>query len=83
VGLGEPPVNIQAVPNGYAWLVLLGEDLTHEFSSAAHTDLVEDGLEVVPHGVGRDVQLLGDFSRGQPAQDGPQFSGSRWVPCLG
>jgi hypothetical protein len=26
-------------------MVLLGEDLTDEFSPAAHSDLVEDGLE--------------------------------------
>ena len=44
--------------------VLLGEDLTDEFSPAAHADLIEDSLEVIPHGVGCDVQLLGDFGRG-------------------
>ena len=50
-------------------MVVLGEDLTDEFSAAAHADLVEDGLEVIAHGVGRDVQLLGDFGRRQPTQD--------------
>jgi hypothetical protein len=29
-------------------MVLLGEDLTDEFSPAAHSDLVEDGLEENP-----------------------------------
>ncbi len=48
---------------------MLGEDLTDELSSAAHAHLVEDRLEVIAHGVGRDVQLPGDFRRGQPAQD--------------
>ncbi len=52
---------------------MLGEDLTDEFSPATHADLVEDGLEVIAHGVGRDVQLLGDFGRGQPAQDEPRY----------
>src|SRR5215211_221367 len=51
------------------WLAVLGEDLTDEFSAAAHPDLVEDGLEVIPDRVGRDVQLPGDFGGGEPAQD--------------
>jgi SnoaL-like domain len=46
----------------------LGEDLPDEFSAAAYADLVEDGLEVIPHRVRRDVQLSGDFGRGQSAQ---------------
>ena len=58
---------------GHAWLVLLGEDLPDKFSPAAHADLVEDGLEVIPHGVGCDVQLLRYFGRGQPAQDEPRY----------
>jgi hypothetical protein len=40
------------------WLVVLGEDLTDELSPASHSDLVEDGLEVIAHRVGRDVQPL-------------------------
>jgi hypothetical protein len=61
------------VAGRYARLVLLSEDLTDEFSPTAHADLVEDSLEVILHGVGRDVQLLGDFGRGQPAQDEPRY----------
>ena len=48
---------------------MLGEDLTDEFSAAAHPYLVEDGLEVIAHCVGRDVQLPGDFGCGEPTQD--------------
>jgi hypothetical protein len=45
---------------------VLGEDLTDQFSAAAHADLVEDGLEVIAHGVWRDVELLGDLGGGEP-----------------
>ena len=52
----------------HARLIVLGEHLTYELSAAAHPDLVEDGLEAIPNRVGRDVELLGDFGRRQPAQ---------------
>jgi hypothetical protein len=61
------------VTGRHARLVLLSEDLPDKFSPAAHADLIEDGLEVVPHGVRGDVQLLGDFGCGQPAQDEPRY----------
>src|SRR5215216_2933231 len=70
---GEPPIGAWFLTCRHAWLVVLGEDLTDEFSPAAHADLIEDGLEVIPHGVGRDVQLPGDFGCGQPAQDEPRY----------
>jgi hypothetical protein len=53
------PVGVRFSPSRHARLVLLGEDLAHELSLAAHPDFVEDGREVIAHGVGRDVQLLG------------------------
>src|SRR3712207_3602489 len=62
-GSGERPIGVQFAAGRHARLVVLGEDLTDEFSAAAHPHLVEDGLEVIAHGVGRDVQLLGDFGR--------------------
>ena len=60
-GSGEPPIGIWFVAGGHARLVLLGKDPSDEFSTAANADLVEDGLEVIAHRVGGDVQLLGDF----------------------
>jgi hypothetical protein len=62
-GSGAPPVGAWFVAGRHARLVLLGEDLTHELSAASHTDLVEDGLEVIAHGARRDVQLPKDFGR--------------------
>jgi hypothetical protein len=67
-GSGEPPIGVQFLTCRHAWLVMLGEDLTDEFSSAAHADLIEYGLEVIAHGVWRDVQLTGDFGSGEPTQ---------------
>lgn len=63
----EPPIGIKFAARCHAWLVLLCEDLTDEFSTAAHADLVEDGFEVVAYGVWRDVKLAGDLGRRQPA----------------
>ena len=57
-----------AMRGWYCW----AKNLPDELSPAAHAGLVEDGLEVVPHGVGRYVQLPGDFGRRQPAQDEPR-----------
>src|SRR5918999_203541 len=57
---GEPSIGVRFVAGRHAWTVVLGEDLADEFSAAPHADLVEDRLEVITHGVGRDVQLLGD-----------------------
>jgi hypothetical protein len=56
-GSGELPADVRFVARRHARLVVLGEDLTDQFSSAAHADLVEDGLEVIPHRVWRDVEL--------------------------
>ena len=42
---------------------MLGEDLLHELAAAGHADLLEDGLDVVAHGVGREVELRGDLRR--------------------
>ena len=67
-GSGELPVGAWFVACRHTWLVVLGEDLTDEFSAAAHADLAEDGLEVIPHSVWRDVQLPGDFGSREPAQ---------------
>src|SRR5215207_10381685 len=72
-GSREPPIGVKFVARRHARLILLCEDLTDEFSPAAHADLVEDGLEVIAHGVWRDVQLPRDFGRGQPAQDEPCY----------
>jgi hypothetical protein len=63
------PVGVWFVARRHARLVVLGEDPADEFSAAAHAYLVEDGLEVIPHRVGRDVEFARDFGRGQPAQD--------------
>ena len=70
---GEPPIGVWFVAGRHTRLVVLDEDLTDELSSAAHADLVEDGLKVIAHGVGRDVQLLGDFGCRQPTQDEPRY----------
>jgi hypothetical protein len=42
---------------------VLGEEVPDQFTSAPHTDFLENRLEVVLHGVGRDVKHLGNFSR--------------------
>src|SRR5215212_5877583 len=68
-GSGEPPIGVWLVAASHTRLVLQSEDLADEFSAAAHADLVEDGLEVISHRVGRDVEFLRHFGRGQPAQD--------------
>ena len=52
---------------------MFGEDLADEFSTAAQAYLVEDGLEVISNRVGRDVEFVGDFGRGEPAQDEPRY----------
>jgi hypothetical protein len=39
------------------------EDLRHEITPAAHAGLLEDALEVLLDGVGRDDQPLGDLRR--------------------
>ena len=67
-GSGESPVGVWFLTRRHARLVVLGEHLTYELSAAAHPDLVEDGLEAILNRVGRDVELLGDFGRRQPAQ---------------
>jgi hypothetical protein len=67
------------VTGRHARLVVLSEDLTYELSPAAHANLVEDGLEVIAHGVGRDAQLLGYFGRGQPRSTSLVISPSRFV----
>jgi hypothetical protein len=72
-GSGKPPIGLWFAAALHARLVVLGEDLSNEFSAAAHTSLVEDGLEVVAHGVGRDVQFLRDSGRRQPANDEPGY----------
>ncbi len=41
------------------------EELPDEVSAAAYSDLVEDGLEVVLHGVLGDVKGVGDHSGGR------------------
>ena len=60
---GEPSIGVRFVAGRHAWTVVLGEDLADQFSAAPHADLVEDRLEVITHGVRRDVQLLGDLGR--------------------
>src|SRR4030081_3805415 len=65
----EPSISAQLAAACHAWLVLLCEDLSDKFSPAAHADLVKDGLEVILHGVGRDVKRLTKVGSGQPAQD--------------
>ena len=72
-GSGEPTISVWFAAGRHARLVLLGEDLPDEVSAATHADLVEDGLEVIPHPLRRDVQLSGDFGRGQSAQDEPRY----------
>jgi hypothetical protein len=49
--MAYPPIGVWFVAGCHTRLVLPGEDLTDEFPSAAHADLVEDGLEVISHGV--------------------------------
>ena len=44
--------------------VVLEEDLPHELAPTSHAGLVEDRLEVVLHGVDRQVQPLGDVLGG-------------------
>ena len=53
--LGEPAGRIQAAPGRDARLVLVGKEVCGQFPPTAHTDFLEDRLEVVLHGVGRDV----------------------------
>src|SRR5918999_1679036 len=60
---GEPSIGVRFLSGRHAWPVVLGEDLADELSPAAHADLVEDRLEVIAHGVRRDVQFLGDLDR--------------------
>jgi hypothetical protein len=76
---GEPPIGAWFLTYRHAWLVVLGEDLANEFSAAAHSDLVKHGLEVIPHRVGRDVQLLGGLGRGEPRRTSLVISPSRFV----
>jgi hypothetical protein len=47
---------------------VVGEELGDEFTSSAHSDLGEDRLEVIPHGVGREVVGGRDLGVGQPAR---------------
>jgi hypothetical protein len=42
-GSGEPSIDVWFVAGRHMRLVVLGEDLTDEFSPTAHADLVEDG----------------------------------------
>jgi hypothetical protein len=47
---GKPSIGVQFVAGRHVWPVVLGEDLTNDFSTAAHPDLVEDRLEMIPDG---------------------------------
>jgi hypothetical protein len=62
------PTAWQAADVLEAWDVVLEEDLADEFGPASRPGLVEDALEVILHGVGRDVQGGGDLLGGEPAE---------------
>jgi hypothetical protein len=50
------------------WGVVDGEDLGDEFAPAGDVHLGEDSLEVVAHGVNRDVELGCDVAVGEAAR---------------
>lgn len=50
-------------------LVVVGEQFGDEFAPGAHADLGEDRLEVVPHGMGREVVCCRDLDVGQPTRE--------------
>src|SRR5215207_7657861 len=54
-----------------AWLVVGEEDLADQVPAAANAGLLEDLLEVLLDGVGRDDEPLGDLGRRVAAQDQP------------
>src|SRR5260221_9618255 len=66
---GELRTGIHTVSCCDARLMLLGKKLPVEFAPTTHPDFLENRLEVVLYGVGRDVKHLRNFSRGQPTHD--------------
>jgi hypothetical protein len=50
--LTEPATGIQVATRRNTWLVLLGKDLTDQFTPTAHPDFLENGLEVILDGIG-------------------------------
>src|SRR5215203_4421414 len=81
-GSGEPSIGVRFLAGGHTWPVVLGEDLADEFPSAAHPHLIEDRLEVVAHGVPRDVQLLGDLGTHLSSLNGERVVGALGGPIL-
>src|SRR5215469_16235174 len=54
--LGEPPSGVDIAACQNPWLVLLGKELSDQFSAAAHADFLEDRLKVVLHRMGGNVE---------------------------
>ena len=54
------------------WFVVSEEHLADKVTPTAHTGLLEDALQVLLHGMGRDEQLVRDLCRGVAAKDQPR-----------
>ena len=55
------------------WLIVGEEHLADEVAPTAHTGLLEDALQVLLNGMGRDEQFVCDLRRGVAAKDQPRY----------